>query len=64
MLPRLAFILTALTAFLAFGGVAGVALDIAPRDLMAIVLLGALACGTLAIIPINFGLLLATTWQR
>jgi hypothetical protein len=40
------------------------ALDIAPHDLVAIVILAAIASGTLALIPINFGLLLATTGQR
>ena len=64
MLLRFAYILTALTALLAFGGLAGIVFNIAAPDLMALVILGAIACGTLAMIPISFGLLLSTPGER
>ena len=64
MLLRLAYILTALTALLAFGGIAGIVFDIASHDLMALVILGAIAFGTLAMIPISFGLLFTTPGER
>jgi hypothetical protein len=64
MLLRLAYILTALTALLVFGGVAGIVFDIAPHDLVALVILGAIAFGTLAMIPISIGLLVTTPAER